>query len=558
MSAVLEAREQSARYLQAVEPPLVRQFDLLAGAPGGVARMRELILALAVHGKLVRQDRANEPAAVLIERIRVEKHRLVSAGAVKHDRPLPAIKDTDLSSDIPIGWQWIRLGEVVSISTGKLDANAATPDGVYPFFTCSNTPLKIDRYSFDCGAVLLAGNGDFNLKRYTGKFDAYQRTYVIEPCLLDLDFLFYTLRHNIDELTKNQRGSAIPYLKLADITHLLISLPPLAEQSRIVARVDELMLLCDALEARGRLETEQHARLLGTLLGTLTGSTTPEELAANWQRVAAHFGLLLDRAEAVDSLEQTILQLAVRGLLVRQESGDEPARSLVERIREEKARTLTETQLSREQQLPPITESEVPFDVLPDWEWVRLGEVTNFTNGFAFPSAEFNFDASGVGVVKIGDIQNGAISTGGMSYVSRKFASTIRPMFAVAPGDLLIAMSGATTGKLGFNESTESFLLNQRVGRIAPILMNRHFLCLCLQTKIAENLAISSGSAIPNLSTAQIRDIVIPLPPIAEQPRIVARVTELRRLCAALRQRLAAAQTTQTHLAEALVESATA
>ena len=181
MSAVLEAQEPGARYLAAAQPGLVRQFDLVAGAPGGVARLRELILTLAVHGKLVRQERADEPAAVLIERIRVEKHRLVAAGSVKRDRPLPAINDADLSSGIPIGWQLIRLGEVVSISTGNLDANAAKPDGAYPFFTCSNTPLKIDRYSFDCGAVLLAGNGDFNLKRYTGKFDAYQRTYVVGP-----------------------------------------------------------------------------------------------------------------------------------------------------------------------------------------------------------------------------------------------------------------------------------------------------------------------------------------------------------------------------------------
>ena len=109
MSAVLKAQEPGARYLAAAQPGLVRQFDLVAGAPGGVARLRELILTLAVHGKLVRQERADEPAAVLIERIRVEKHRLVAAGSVKRDRPLPAINDADLSSGIPIGWAPRRL-----------------------------------------------------------------------------------------------------------------------------------------------------------------------------------------------------------------------------------------------------------------------------------------------------------------------------------------------------------------------------------------------------------------------------------------------------------------
>jgi type I restriction enzyme S subunit len=114
-----------------------------------------------------------------------------------------------------------------------------------------------------------------------------------------------------------------------------IPLPPLAEQSRIVARVEELMQLCDALEAQGQLEAEQHARLVSTLFGSLLQSDTPEALADNWQRIATHFDVLLDRPEAVDALEQTILQLAVRGLLVPQDPTDEPASALLERLRKE-------------------------------------------------------------------------------------------------------------------------------------------------------------------------------------------------------------------------------
>ena len=126
--------------------------------------------------------------------------------------------------------------------------------------------------------------------------------------------------------------------KLGELT---LPIPPLAEQARIVARVDELMQLCDALEAKGRLEAQQHARLLETLLGTLTDSTTSEELAANWQRVAEHFDLLLDRPEAVDVLEQTVLQLAVRGLLVPQDPSEEPASVQLRHIAEERARLIS-------------------------------------------------------------------------------------------------------------------------------------------------------------------------------------------------------------------------
>ena len=121
-------------------------------------------------------------------------------------------------------------------------------------------------------------------------------------------------------------GMKMPRLGTEDARNAVFPLPPRAEQSRIVARVEELMRLCDALEDKARLETTQHAQLVATLLATLTASATPEELAENWQRVATHFDLLLDRPEAVDALEQTILQLAVRGLLVPQDPTDEPAR----------------------------------------------------------------------------------------------------------------------------------------------------------------------------------------------------------------------------------------
>jgi type I restriction enzyme S subunit len=156
-------------------------------------------------------------------------------------------------------------------------------------------------------------------------------------------------------------------------------------------------------------------------------------------------------------------------------------------------------------------------------------------------------------VIKIGDIQNGEVSVAGMSYVSNEYGEGVDRAFDVLHGDLLIAMSGATTGKLGFNRQHNRFLLNQRVGKIDLLLVDDQFAFQYLTTKILENLAISAGSAIPNLSTSQIKEIMFPLPPIAEQSRIVTCVNELRALCADVRQRLREQQTTQSHLADALL-----
>ncbi|MBK8527421.1 MAG: hypothetical protein IPL57_10110 [Rubrivivax sp.] len=175
------------------------------------------------------------------------------------------------------------------------------------------------------------------------------------------------------------RTLAQPTLNVGLIRSSATQLPPHAEQARIVARVDELMHLCDALEAKGRLEAEQHAQLLSTLLGSLTDSASPEELSAHWQRVAAHFDLLLDRPEAVDALEQIILQLAVRGLLVPQDPNDEPASVLLERIRAEKDRLIAEGKIKRESSLSQAAGRDEPFELPATWAWTQIGWSSTFS-----------------------------------------------------------------------------------------------------------------------------------------------------------------------------------
>ena len=131
----------------------------------------------------------------------------------------------------------IKVGNITKIKTGKLDANASSPDGKYPFFTCSKDPLKINTYSYDCECVLVAGNGDLNVKYYNGKFDAYQRTYIIEDDsngLLYMPYLYYFLEGYIEELRKQSIGGVIKYIKLGNITNALIELPPIEEQKYIV------------------------------------------------------------------------------------------------------------------------------------------------------------------------------------------------------------------------------------------------------------------------------------------------------------------------------------
>ena len=538
---------------------LLSNLNLLATAPGGVAKLRELILTLAVQGTLVPQNPKDEPASVLLKKIRAEKDRLIAEGKIKRDKPLTEIAEEEKPFALPEGWEWVRLGTVTNISTGKLDANAAVANGQYPFFTCSNTPLAIDRYSFECSAVLLAGNGDFNLKHYTGKFDAYQRTYVIQPILTNLKFLYFTLNKYIGVLTKNQRGSAIPYLKLGDITDPPIPIPPLAEQSRIVTRVEELMRLCDALEAKGQLEATQHAQLVSTLLGTLTESETPEELADNWQRVATHFDLLLDRPEAVDALEQTILQLAVRGLLVPQDPKDESTGELLTKIRGAKDKLIVAGKIKRDQSLLPIAEDEEPYAIPTGWKWVRLGDVSKVISGYAFSSEDLAAE-SGIRAIKITNAGVGEFHET-EDYLPPRYNIGF-DNFKAAKNDLILALTRPyVSNGLKISRcptSYEGALINQRVAAIrCSSVIVHEFAFAYMQSadvlRIYQNRFNGSGLQ-PNLKVADVTELALPLPPLAEQFRIVVRVAQLRRLCADLRQRLTAVSERQSQLAQTLVE----
>jgi len=254
-------------------------------------------------------------------------------------------------------------------------------------------------------------------------------------------------------------------------------------------------------------------------------------------------------AHGISKLRELILGLAIQGKLIPQNANDESASLLLEKIANEKKHLIKEGKIKKQEPLSEITKNEKQFDLPIGWVWVRLGEVSEFINGFAFKSTDFT--DVGIGIVKIGDIQNGEITSSSMSRVREDIVTSLDDSFKVSKGNLLIAMSGATTGKLGFNKTNEVFYMNQRVGKILPYCLLIKYLFYPLTTKIAENLAKSMGSAIPNLSTVQIKNIVFALPPFAEQQRIVDKVDELMALCDQLEQQ----QTDSNAAHEILVET---
>lgn len=557
---------------------LLPNLDLLCTAPEGVARLRELILTIAVQGKLVPQDLADEPASALLQKIRAEKDRLTTEGKSKRAKPLAEIAEEEASFELPQGWEWVRLGEITNYGTTtkveKLQPNTWVLDmediekssgRLLQRLRFAERPALSDKNCFSAGDVLYGKLRPYLNKVLVADEDGVCTTEIIPfHCYGDYVPQYFRLVLSspffLEYVNARSYGMKMPRLGTEDARNSLIPLPPLAEQSRIVTRVEELMRLCDALDAKGKLESTQHAQLVSTLLGTLTVSTTPEELADNWQRVSQHFDLLLDRPEAIDALEQTLLQLAVRGLLVPQDAGDEPASTLLARIRSEKDRLIAEGKIKRDKPLPPITAEEQPFELPIGWAWVRLGFLgESFDYGSSQKSVD---DSAAVPILRMGNIQGGRVFMNNLKYL--KDTRGELPHLALHEGDLLFNRTNSyeLVGKTGIFEGYSrevtfaSYLIRIRLmgAWLNPEYINAYMNTLdCRKNEIEPDLTQQTGQA--NYNGTKLKSIRVPLPPLAEQSRIVTRITALRRLCADLRQRLKAAQATQSHLAQALVES---
>lgn len=561
---------------------LLSNFDLLATAPGGVARLRELILTLAVQGKLVQQDSADEPASALLQKIRAEKEQLIAEGKIKRDKQLAEIEEEEKPFELPLGWEWVRLGALLK----KIGAGS-TPLGGREVYVSSGVKflrsqnvwdngLRLDGVAFItpethakmAGTVVSANDLLFNITGASigrcavvpSDFDeanVSQHVTIIRAVRPELNaFLHKVLvsRHVQQTVMDVQVGVSREGLSIAKLGQFLIPVPPLAEQSRIVTRVEELMRLCDVLEAKGQLVAAQHAQLVSTLLGTLTASATPEELADNWQRVAEHFDLLLDRPEAIDAFEQTLLQLAVRGLLVPQDPTDEPASELLARIRNEKDRLIAEGKIKREKPLQPITEDEKPFELPAGWEWVRLAEIANSRLGKMLDHAKNSGER--FPYLRNTNVQWGNIDLDDIKEISLE--ANELDEFRLIPGDLLICEGGYPGRCAIWREVDREMYFQKALHRVRP-------LCGVYAELIAISLEADSksgnlerhftGATIKHFVGQALDRYVLPLPPLAEQFRIVTSVSALRHLCADLRQRLADAQTTQSHLAQAMVYS---
>ncbi|USE35524.1 restriction endonuclease subunit S [Endozoicomonas sp. SCSIO W0465] len=416
----------------------------------GIKKLRELILELAVRGKLVPQCPEDEPASVLLERIETERQKMIIEKKISKPKPLPAISDSEEPFALADGWKWVRLGEILHISSGNgLTAKEMNSEGAIPVYggngitgyhdqaNVNERTLVIGRVGFYCGSIHITPQEAWVTD------NAFITTFP-ENCIF-LNYLAWLLKAT--NLNENDSATAQPVISGRKIYPIVVALPPKSEQHRIVAKVDELMALCDQIEQQTEASLSAHTTLVENLLATLTTSANAEELKQNWQRIASHFTTLFTTGASIDQLKQTILQLAVMGKLVPQDPNDEPAAKLLERIAAEKAQLVKEGKIKKQKPLPPIVEDEKPFKLPNGWSFVRLGDLTSKMGSGSTPrGGKSAYVDNGIPFLRSQNVWNDGLDLSDIAYITVETHVKMENT-RVIPGDVLLNITGASLGR---------------------------------------------------------------------------------------------------------------
>lgn len=516
----------------------------------GIKKLRELILELAVRGKLVPQDPNDEPASDLLKRIAAEKAELVKQGKIKKQKPLPEISEEEKPFELPEGWEWVHLPDIycsISESSRKIKSSEILPEGKYPVIEqsqefisgyCNNECLLIKLNN----PVIVFGDHTRNIKFIDFDFVVgADGVKILSPILICERFFFWQLR----SFKLDVRGYARHFKVL---NSCLFTLPPIAEQERIVEKVSSLMSLCDQLEQQSLTSLDAHQQLVETLLGTLTDSQNTAELAENWARISEHFDTLFTTEASVDALKQTILQLAVIGKLVPQDPNDEPASELLKRIAQEKAQLVKEGKIKKQKPLPPISDEEKPFELPEGWEWCRIGNIVNIKSELVSPKDYLNLYQVAPDIIEKGTgrvISKRTVKESGVKGPNSRFYkgqivySKIRPSLSKV---FLAEYNGLC--------SADMYPLDCYIN---PNYLLKYILSIpfLMQVKKAENRI-----KMPKLNSDSFYNIIVAIPPYNEQQAIFDKINSIEAVCNGLISYIGIYHKTQLHLADALTDAA--
>lgn len=536
----------------------IETFDIVAEAPGGIERLRELVLQLAVRGKLVPQDEGEESPISILERNAKKKRCLADQRKISNPKSLPHLSLDKVPFSAPETWQWIRLGDVALVVMGNSPPGSSYNEqglgvplingpvefstGAFGLTICRKYTTKPNQMCM-IGDMLICVRGATTGRTNIAAFDACIGRGVALVRAWDAQqyvnlYLWYVGK----ELLAAGKGTTFPSISYADLAGKPLPLPPLAEQHRIVAKVDELMGLIDRLAAARR--SREAVRVAGrdSALAALRNAAIPEEVGTAWMRIAERMDDLFTAPADLAPLRWAVLQLAVRGRLVPQEAGDEPSSELLKRITAEKARLVKDGKIKKQKLESLIKKNEPPFDLPIGWSSTRLAFITVCLDYMRKPISETERTqrTAGKSQAELFPYFGATRQQGWIDDYIFDEELVLLGEDGVPFFDPLRPKAYLIKGKSWVNNHAHVF---------RGIFVSHSYLLYWLNT--FDYSGRVAGTTRSKLNQARALDIPIMLPPLAEQHRIVAKIDELMGLIDRLEQHLVAKENHHTAFAAA-------
>ncbi|MDD2177760.1 restriction endonuclease subunit S [Acidovorax sp. D2M1] len=558
----------------AIRDVLEQHFDTAFAATDGIAKLRELILTLAMQGKLMEQDPADQPASELLKEIETEKQRLVKAGKIKAPKPLPTIKPEEVPYSLPQGWSWVRVREICH------DWGQKTPDSKFTYIdvgAIDNSLGKIGSNIQILGAsdapsrarkIVKAGTVIYSTVRpYLLNIAIIEKEYDPEPIAstafailhpfgsLNARFIYYYLRSPafIRYVEATQKGVAYPAINDGDFFSGLFPLPPLTEQHRIVARIDQLMARCDTLEM---LRNEQEEKQLAVHAAAIQQLLEAGDALA-WDFIERHFDALYTVKKNVAELRNAILHLAMAGRLSSPMDTDSQVASLLDILQTNQSKN-TSLRKSEYDSIHAALKAAAN-GVVRNRVLLSARLFCEFITKGTTPSANELTDIGEVPFLKVYNIVGNKLDFNYKpSFISVDVHRNKLGRSIIRPNDVIMNIVGPPLGKVAIvtNQFPE-WNMNQALAVFRPlggILSKYVYYALSARSTLKTVLREVKGTAgQDNLSLEQCRDLIIPIPSIEEQCRIVSRIDQLMIQCDTLDQQIDAATKKQSELLGAVM-----
>jgi type I restriction enzyme, S subunit len=566
---------------------LLAYFDRISDAPDAIPYLRRLILALAVRGKLIQQEPNDEPAIELLKRIQAETAGGVSTRNGKRQEVLPVIGSSEIPFLVPEGWLWLRFGSIHDLIRGVTYTKSDVADSLLPGYLpilrannigeslnfndlvfvrkgCVGSEQMLRRGDYlialSSGSKNLVGKAAFVASDFEGGFGGFCGVVrLASPALEPFVGVYLSSSLYRESIAGGSRGIGINNLKKETLSNILFPLPPLAEQRRIVAKVDELMALCNRLEVA---QMERESRRDRLTVVSLRRVSQPVNCDLSILREHSRFFLdhlpyLTAHSSQIQQIRLAVLDLAVKGRLVPQRSDEESADELLRRIHGEKLNLIQEGKAREHAPLPVVRLDEVPFALPVGWVWARLGTVCyQITDGAHHTP---NYHKEGIPFLSVKDVSGGAIDFSDTRFISEATHRELCKRCKPGPGDILLTKVGTTGTAVRIDTNREfSIFVSLALLKFSQSNLDGRYLCYLINSPVVRQQSADNTQGIgnKNLVLRLINRFVIPLPPLAEQHRIVRKIEELLTLCDLLEDQLTTRQAERHRLLKAALHTA--